>query len=126
MLPLASNITNNPQDLRVYTIWRSEFSQHKQQSLPYKKNASEWEILGGLAERLHHQDEALEAYNACLKIRFSPRALRGILQEQERKKDSRAALNSIIKLTAWQYRWYSEVRFSAGLLVFRVMAKGHG
>ncbi|CCX34663.1 Chs5p-Arf1p-binding proteins-domain-containing protein [Pyronema domesticum] len=102
------------EDLRVYTIWRSEFSQHKQQSLPYKKNASEWEILGGLAERLHHQDEALEAYNACLKIRFSPRALRGILQEQERKKDSRAALNSIIKLTAWQYRWYSE--FSPALL----------
>lgn len=97
------------QDLRVYTIWRSEFSQYKQQALPYKKSATEWEILGDLAQRLHHHEEALEAFNATLKIRFSPRALRGILLDQEKRKDSLAALNSIIKLTAWQYRWYSEV-----------------
>jgi hypothetical protein len=93
----------------VYTIWRSEFAQYKQQSLPYKKNATEWEVLGELAERLHHHEEALETYYTTLQLRFSPKALRGILVDQERQKDSRGALNSIIKLTAWQYRWYSEV-----------------
>ncbi|KAA8892744.1 Chs5p-Arf1p-binding proteins-domain-containing protein [Sphaerosporella brunnea] len=102
------------EDLRVYTIWRSEYAQYKAQSVPYKKNATEWEILGELAQRLQHHDEALEAFNATLKIRFSPRALKGILSDQERRKDSLGALNSIIKLTAWQYRWYSE--FSPSLL----------
>jgi len=102
------------EDLRVYTIWRSEFAQYKQQSLPYKKNATEWEVLGELAERLHHHEEALETYHTTLQLRFSPKALKGILADQERRKDSRGALNSIIKLTAWQYRWYSE--FSPALL----------
>jgi hypothetical protein len=93
----------------MYTIWRTEYALYKQQQAPYEKTASEWEILGELAQRLQHHDEALEAFNATLKIRFSPRALKGILLDQERRKDSRGALNSIIKLTAWQYRWYSEV-----------------
>jgi hypothetical protein len=95
----------------VYTIWRSEYAQYKQQSIPYKKSASEWEILGELASRLHHHDEALEAYNATLKIRFSPKALRGLLKDQEKRRDNLNALRTIIKLTAWQYRWYSEVCF---------------
>ena len=79
--------------------------------MQYKKNATEWEILGDLAHRLHHHDEALEAFNSTLKIRFSPKALKGILKDQEKRRDSRSALLSIIKLTAWQYRWYSEVCF---------------
>lgn len=102
------------EDLRVYTIWRSQYSQYKQQQLPYKKSPTEWEILGDLAERLHHHEEALEAFHSCSQIRFSPRSLRGIKVDQERRKDNRAALTSIIKLTAWQYRWYSE--FSPSLL----------
>ncbi len=46
--------------------------------------AEEWEILGALAERLHHSDEAVEAYRACLGQRFSPKALSGILRVFER------------------------------------------
>ena len=109
MLSRYECLLTGPQDLRVYTIWRSEFSQHKQQSLPYKKNATEWEILGNLAQRLHHHDEALEAFRATLRMRFSPQALKGILRDQEKRRDNRETLTSIIKLTAWQYRWYSEV-----------------
>src|SRR5947207_15737554 len=67
------------EDLRVYTIWRSEMAQFRQQSVPYQKSAEEWEILGELAERLYHREEAAEAYEACLSIRFSPKALNGIL-----------------------------------------------
>lgn len=99
------------EDLRIYTIWRSDLVRSTQQQRPYRKSASEWEILGELAQRLHHQEEAEEAFHACLTIRFSPRSLRGILLSQEKKKDDRGSLDSIIRLTAWNYRWYSEVRF---------------
>lgn len=97
------------EDLRVYTIWRTEMAQFKEQSMKYKKSAEEWEILGELAQRLHHPEEAIEAYEACLEIRFSPKAMRGILSLHEREGDVKAMLSALIRLIAWQYRWYSEV-----------------
>ncbi|KAF3939078.1 hypothetical protein ABW19_dt0209132 [Dactylella cylindrospora] len=98
------------EDLRVYTIWRGEIQKQKMKNLPVEKSASDWEIHGELAERLHHTDEAIEAYRNCLNIRFSSKAFRGLLAAQEKARDARGALNSIIRLTAWNYRWYSEVR----------------
>ncbi|WEW54968.1 bud site selection protein [Emydomyces testavorans] len=103
------------EDLRVYTIWRSELAQSRAQSREYKKSATEWEILGELAERLHHFNEAIEAYQHCLQIRFSPKAMKGILNMYERQNDTRGMLNALIRLIAWQYRWYSE--FSPELLL---------
>ncbi|PUU73070.1 Chs5p-Arf1p-binding proteins-domain-containing protein [Tuber borchii] len=102
------------EDLRIYTIWRSDLARYGQQKRPYRKSATELEILGELAQRLHHHAEAEEAFQSRLQIRFSARALRGVLQTQEKNKDNRGALNSIIRLTAWQYRWYSE--FSPAIL----------
>ena len=97
------------EDLRIYTIWRTEMGQYRQQQMQYKKSASEWEILGDLAERLHHNNEALEAYQQCLNIRFSPKAMRGMLRMYEKRGDTRNALACLIRLITWQYRWYSEV-----------------
>ncbi|CRK35868.1 hypothetical protein BN1723_020343, partial [Verticillium longisporum] len=54
------------EDLRVYTIWRTQMAQYRAQSMQYRKSAEEWEILGSLAERLQHTDEAMEAYRSCL------------------------------------------------------------
>ncbi|KAL2008357.1 hypothetical protein VTN00DRAFT_8339 [Thermoascus crustaceus] len=102
------------EDLRIYTIWRTEMAQSRQQAIDYKKTATEWEILGELAERLHHFDEAIEAYRHCLSIRFSPKAMRGILKLYEKQNDTRGMLSALIRLIAWQYRWYSE--FSPELL----------
>ncbi|KAI9841517.1 MAG: hypothetical protein M1838_003524 [Thelocarpon superellum] len=112
------------EDLRVYTLWRSEMArtelarnempEYKGGNSVYQKSAEEWEILGELADRLHHREEAVEAYQACLKLRFSPKAMRGILHAQERANDGKAMLGSLIRLIAWQYRWYSE--FSPSLL----------
>lgn len=102
------------EDLRVYTIWRTQMAQYRAQSMQYKKSAGEWEILGALAERLHHTDEALEAYRACLAQRFSPKALTGILRVFEKGKNTREAVEATIRLVTWQYRWYSE--FSPELL----------
>ncbi|CAI7599869.1 unnamed protein product [Penicillium manginii] len=102
------------EDLRVYTIWRTEMAQSRQQATEYKKSATEWEILGELAERLHHFDEGIEAYQACLATRFSPKATRGLLKLYEQRNDTRGMLGALIRLIAWQYRWYSE--FSPDLL----------
>jgi len=102
------------EDLRVYTIWRTQMAQYRAQSMQYKKSAEEWEILGSLAERLQHADEAVEAYRACLAARFSPKALTGILRVFERNKNTRETVASVIRLVTWQYRWYSE--FSPELL----------
>ncbi|KAJ1334237.1 Chs5-Arf1p-binding protein BUD7/BCH1 [Microdochium nivale] len=102
------------EDLRVYTIWRTQMAQYKAQSIQYKKSAEEWEILGALAERLQHHDEAVEAYRACLAARFSPRALSGILRMFEKQKNLRDTVAAVIRLVTWQYRWYSE--FSPELL----------
>ena len=102
------------EDLRIYTIWRTEMAQYRAQSMQYKKSAEEWEILGSLATRLHHPEEAAEAYRACLNIRFSPKALRGILTELEKQKNTTETVGAVIKLVTWQYRWYSE--FSPELL----------
>ncbi|KIV79357.1 hypothetical protein PV11_06923 [Exophiala sideris] len=96
------------EDLRIYTIWRTEMGQYRQQQMQYKKSAAEWEVLGDLAERLHHTNEALEAYQQCLNIRFSPKAMRGILRMYEKKGDTRNILACLIRLITWQYRWYSE------------------
>ncbi|KAI6246728.1 hypothetical protein HI914_04655 [Erysiphe necator] len=103
------------EDLRIYTIWRTEMAQFRAQQMQYKKSAEEWEILGSLAERLHHRSEAMEAYRACLSIRFSPKALKGILSEFEAEKSTRDIVASVIRLITWQYRWYSE--FSPELLL---------
>ncbi|KAI6083341.1 chaps-domain-containing protein [Hypoxylon rubiginosum] len=102
------------EDLRVYTIWRTQMAQYRAQSMQYKKSAEEWEILGALAERLQHHDEAAEAYRACLAARFSPKALCGILRALEKQKNTRDTVAAIIRLVTWQYRWYSE--FSPELL----------
>ena len=84
-------------------------AQYRQQQLAYKKSAAEWEILGELAERLHHFNEAIEAYQQCLNIRFSPKAMKGILKLYEKTGDTRGKLGALIRLITWQYRWYSEV-----------------
>lgn len=102
------------EDLRIYTIWRTEMAQYRAQSLTYKKSAEEWEILGSLATRLHHAPEAAEAYRACLSMRFSPKALKGILAEFVAQKSTRETVAAVIRLVTWQYRWYSE--FSPELL----------
>jgi Chs5-Arf1p-binding protein BUD7/BCH1 len=97
------------EDLRIYTIWRTEMAQYRQRQIQYKKSATEWEILGELAERLHHFNEAIEAYQQCLAIRFAPKPMKGILKLCEREGDTRGMLGALLRLICWQYRWYSEV-----------------
>jgi hypothetical protein len=108
------------EDLRVYTIWRTEMAQYRQQQLIYKKSSEEWEILGELAERLHHTEEAVEAYENCLQIKFSPKAMRGVLKLGEEKRQVRDVTAALIRLVTWQYRWYSEVCFVPKITILEV------
>lgn len=97
------------EDLRIYTIWRTDMARAQSESSDYRKSAEEWEILGELAERLHHFPEAVEAYQACLRVKFSPKAMKGVLKMYENQGRSGEMLQAMIRLIAWQYRWYSEV-----------------
>ena len=84
-------------------------SKTEESSGEYRKSAEEWEILGELAERLHHFPEAVEAYQSCLRVRFSPKAMKGVLRMFESQGRVNEVLQCVIRLVAWQYRWYSEV-----------------
>jgi len=99
------------EDLRIYTIWRTDMAKAKSEESTgeYRKSAEEWEILGELAERLHHSPEAVEAYQSCLRVRFSPKAMSGVLRMYEGQGRVGEVLQAVIRLVAWQYRWYSEV-----------------
>lgn len=100
------------EDLRVFTIWRTELSQYRAQQIAFRKSPEEWEILASLASRLHHEKEAVEAWRECLSIRFSPKAMAGVMDAWEKEGETRNVVGAVIRLICWQYRWYSEV--SAG------------
>lgn len=106
------------EDLRIYTIWRTDMARAKSEESTgeYRKSADEWEILGELAERLHHLPEAVEAYQSCLRVRFSPKAMTGVLRMYEGQGRTGEVLQAVIRLIAWQYRWYSEASLQATYL----------
>ena len=102
------------EDLRVFTIWRTEVSQYKSQQTQYKKSAEEWEIFASLAQRLHYNEEAFEAWQQCLSLRFNPKALSGVMSRRDTEGKTRDVVSAVIRLICWQYRWYSEVSLSCG------------
>ena len=106
------------EDLRIYTIWRTDMARAKSEEFTgeYRKSAEEWEILGELADRLHHFPEAVEAYQSCLRVRFSPKAMTGVMRMYEGQGRTGEVLQAVIRLIAWQYRWYSEVSLQATCL----------
>jgi len=99
------------EDLRVYTIWRAEIAHFKAQHLPYRKTGTEWEILGDLAQRLHHREEAKDAYQRCLEQKFSAKAWMKLLEYYVDEGDVQRALNAAIRLSTFQHRWYTEVAY---------------
>jgi len=42
-------------------------------------------------------------------VRFSPKAMSGVLRMYEGQGRVGEVLQAVIRLVAWQYRWYSEV-----------------
>jgi hypothetical protein len=61
----------------------------------------------------------MEAYENCLQMKFSPKAMRGVLKLGDQGHGGggmnvRDVCGALIRLVTWQYRWYSE--FSPSLL----------
>lgn len=92
------------EDLRVYTIWRAEISHFKTQHMSYRKTGTEWEILGELAMRLHHKEEAKDAFQRCLDAKFSAKAILKLLEMYATEGDLQRTLNAAIRLTTYHHR----------------------
>ncbi|KIR98993.1 ChAPs family protein [Cryptococcus deuterogattii 2001/935-1] len=99
------------EDLRVYTIWRAEISHFKTQHMSYRKTGTEWEILGELASRLHHKEEAKEAYQRCLESKFSAKALMKLLETYANEGDLQKTLTAAVRLTTYHHRWYMDASY---------------
>ncbi|ORY35498.1 bud site selection-related protein [Naematelia encephala] len=99
------------EDLRVYTIWRAEISHFKTQHMSYRKTGTEWEILGELALRLHHKEEAKDAFSRCLDSKFSAKALLKLLEMYSSEGDLQRSLNAAIRLTTYHHRWYMDAAY---------------
>lgn len=97
------------EDLRIYTIWRTEVNQYKRENVPYRKTAEEWEVLSDLARRLHYDREAFEASQQCLGQKFSTKAMEGVRKAWEKDGNVRDIVGAVVRQVCWQYRWYSEV-----------------
>lgn len=133
------------EDIRVYTVWRAEYVHYQSQQLAYRKTALEWELLGMVALRLRHEEEAADAFKQSLAARFSHRVLWKILEYYEKKDDEKNSvfgagpsgahahdslamyrtqlLDTIVKLTAWNHRWYIDFSPKLNLALRKLVAE---
>ena len=98
------------QDLRVWTIFRAEVAHFKTQHVAYRKTGLEWEILGDLALRLHHKEEAKEAYQRCLDAsRYAQKPWAKLLEMYAEEGDITRTIQTAIRVAAYQYADYTEM-----------------
>ncbi|KAG6857043.1 hypothetical protein H0H87_010397 [Tephrocybe sp. NHM501043] len=100
------------EDLRVWTIFRAEVAHFKTQHVAYRKTGSEWEILGDLGLRLHHKEEAKEAYQRCLDSpRYSAKPWLKLMDMYAEEGDIQRSIQTAIRVAAYQYADYTEMTF---------------
>ncbi|CAG8515848.1 17540_t:CDS:10 [Acaulospora morrowiae] len=103
------------EDLRVYTVWRSEVSHYRNHQMSYRKTGTEWEILGDLAARLHRKEDAKEAYKNCLDHKFSAKAWLRLLEFNAEEREVKNTLTSVVKLAVYHERWYHEIIYPTAI-----------
>ncbi|KAH7924382.1 chaps-domain-containing protein [Leucogyrophana mollusca] len=100
------------EDLRVWTIFRAEVAHFKTQHVAYRKTGLEWEILGDLGLRLHHKEEAKEAYQRCLDtVRYSQKPWAKLVEMYAEEGDITRTIQAAIRVAAYQYADYTEMTF---------------
>ncbi|KAG6850075.1 hypothetical protein H0H93_001425 [Arthromyces matolae] len=100
------------EDLRVWTIFRAEVAHFKTQHVAYRKTGLEWEILGDLGIRLHHKEEAKEAYQRCLDSpRYSVKPWLKLMEMYAEEGDIQRSIQTAIRVAAYQYADYTEMTF---------------
>ncbi|ORX94947.1 chaps-domain-containing protein [Basidiobolus meristosporus CBS 931.73] len=115
------------EDLRAYTAWRAEASHIKAQHLTYSKTGAEWETLGDLGLRLHHKEEAKEAYQRCLHNKFSAKAWLKLMKIYADEDNLQQALTAIVQLSVHNDRWYNDVVYPSPVAdVLNHLIKNHG
>ncbi|KAI0765287.1 chaps-domain-containing protein [Fomes fomentarius] len=100
------------EDLRVWTIFRAEVAHFKTQHVAYRKTGLEWEILGDLGVRLHHKEEAKEAYQRCLDTpRYSYKPWSKLLDMYADEGDIQRSLSAAVRVAAYQWGDYAEMTY---------------
>ncbi|KAF9566530.1 chaps-domain-containing protein [Agrocybe pediades] len=100
------------EDLRVWTIFRAEVAHFKTQHVAYRKTGLEWEILGDLGLRLHHKEEAKEAYQRCLDSnRYSVKPWAKLMEIYADEGDIQRTVQTAIRVAAYQYADYTEMSY---------------
>ena len=59
------------EDLKVYTVFKTEMDQANSLGSAYERTALEWELLGDLCVRLNRSEDAKECYDTFLNLRFN-------------------------------------------------------
>ncbi|KAG0054999.1 hypothetical protein BGZ83_009874 [Gryganskiella cystojenkinii] len=103
------------EDLRQYTIWRAEVQHFRSVQAPYRKSGTDWEIYGDLATRLHHREEAKDAYQRCAEQKFSAKALVRLLEIYADEGNLHRAMEVAIKLCVYHERWYHETIYPTAI-----------
>ena len=106
----------------MWTIFRAEVAHFKTQHIAYRKTGYEWEILGDLGLRLHHKEEAKEAYQRCLDAtRYSFKPWSKLLDMYSDEGDIQRTLQVAVRVAAYQYGEYAEMTVSK----FSNFIRGH-
>ncbi|EFI26806.1 ChAPs family protein [Coprinopsis cinerea okayama7 len=104
------------EDLRVWTIFRAEVAHFKTQHVAYRKTGMEWEILGDLGLRLHHKEEAKEAYQRCLDApRYSMKPWLKLMEVYAEEGDIQRTIQTAIRVAAYQYADYTEMTYPTSI-----------
>lgn len=94
----------------MWTIFRAEVAHFKTQHVAYRKTGLEWEILGDLGLRLHHKEEAKEAYQRCLDSpRYSVKPWAKLMEMYADEGDIQRSVQTAIRVAAYQYADYTEM-----------------
>ncbi len=101
----------------MWTIFRAEVAHFKTQHIAYRKTGYEWEILGDLGLRLHHKEEAKEAYQRCLDAtRYSFKPWSKLLDTYSEEGDIQRTLQVAVRVAAYRYGEYAEMTVSQFML----------
>jgi hypothetical protein len=100
------------EDLRVWTIFRAEVAHFRTQHVAYRKTGMEWEVLGDLGIRLHHMEEAKEAYQRCLDgPRYTVKPWAKLMEMYADEGDIQRCVQTAIRVAAYQYSQYTEMAY---------------
>ncbi|KAI8595601.1 hypothetical protein EDD21DRAFT_448500 [Dissophora ornata] len=64
----------------IFFLGKRQVTYHQVRTTKDRKSGTDWEIYGDLATRLHHREEAKDAYQRCADQKFSAKALVRLLE----------------------------------------------